>query len=78
MFLLFVGGLSLLGVLCCIAVFSVVASLVFNGVYAVIFSFLGYSHPTLAQVTANKGLNSSSDGHIHSGEKMKNEFRLKM
>lgn len=54
-FLLLAGGLSLLGVLCGIALFSVVASLVFNAAYVVIFNFFGYSHPTLEQVPWGRG-----------------------
>lgn len=49
-FLLFTGGLSLLCLLFGIAMFSVVVSLFFNVAYSVIFSFLGYSQPTLAKL----------------------------
>lgn len=49
-FLLFVGGVTLLCVLFGIAFFSMVVSLVFNVVYITIFNFLGYSHPALTGV----------------------------
>lgn len=45
--LLFAGGLSLLGVLMGLAIFSVVASLVFNAAYAVLFNVL----PSLAELS---------------------------
>lgn len=76
--LLLAGGLSLLGVLCGVAMFSVVVSLVFNGAYAVIFNVLGYSHPVLAQVLPTRVVYSCSDGHIYFESVVKKKKNIEM
>ncbi|KAM9393646.1 lipid droplet assembly factor 1-like isoform 2-T2 [Pholidichthys leucotaenia] len=48
-FLLFIGGLSLLCVLIGIALFSVLASVIINAVYATIFNLLGRYYPHLTK-----------------------------